>query len=185
MQLEVEQKHLIDNVDEFARRLVAIGVEVQPPESQIDTYYNHPARDFKKTDEALRIRRVDKANYITYKGPKLDKETKTRSESELPLPAGEDYAAAFGHVLLQLGFEEVAIVQKTRCNFKLTKNNLLVTGSIDSVDGVGHYVELEVSTDEAGADDARRAVAQLADQLSLGPSERRSYLELLLQEEKA
>ena len=51
-----------------------------------DTYYQHPCRDFSRTDEALRIR-VRRFNghfeaFLTYKGPKIDEVSKTREEIE-------------------------------------------------------------------------------------------------------
>ena len=68
-----------------------------------DTYFNMPEglRDFKKTDEALRIRKSIEYNknidsskqninyFITYKGKKLDKTTKTRNELETKLENGD------------------------------------------------------------------------------------------------
>ena len=42
------------------------------------------------------------------------------------------------------------------------------------------FVELELTTDEAGLFEAKRIVAALANELGMGPGERRSYLEMLL-----
>ena len=67
-----------------------------------DTYFNMPEklRDFRKTDEALRIRKSveyeegfesSESNiiyYFTYKGKKLDSLTKTRKELELSVSNG-------------------------------------------------------------------------------------------------
>jgi adenylate cyclase class 2 len=55
-----------------------------------------------------------------------------------------------------------------------------VEGALDDVEGVGTFVELELRADEKSVDEARRAIATLAAELDLGPSERRSYLEMLL-----
>jgi adenylate cyclase, class 2 len=48
------------------------------------------------------------------------------------------------------------------------------------VDGVGTFVELELSADERTLDAARSCILSLARQLELSGAERRSYLELLL-----
>ena len=54
--------------------------------------------------------------------------------------------------------------------------------ALDEVDGLGTFVELELSADEASLDEARRTIVSLANELDLGPSERRSYLEMLLEQ---
>ena len=56
-----------------------------------------------------------------------------------------------------------------------------VEGALDDVDGVGTYVELELMADEPGLDEAKRVVSTLAAELDLGPTERRSYLEMMLE----
>ena len=45
-----------------------------------DHYFNGHDRDFHQTDEAFRIRRMGEKNFLTYKGPKRDTDTKTRIE---------------------------------------------------------------------------------------------------------
>ena len=70
---------------------------------EVDRYFNHPARDFAETDEALRIRRIGPVNRITYKGPRVDTVTKTRQELELPLVEGEKSAADWITLLEKLG----------------------------------------------------------------------------------
>ena len=85
MKYEVEQKFPLADAAEAERKLVALGGPFSDPVEQVDRYFGHPARDFAKTDEALRIRRIGQENRITYKGPKLDAATKTRRELELPL----------------------------------------------------------------------------------------------------
>jgi adenylate cyclase class 2 len=71
-------------------------------------------------------------------------------------------------------------VRKSRRPFELVHRGQTVHGAWDEVDGVGTFVELELAVDEAGLDEAKHAIASLAEELTLGPSERRSYLELLL-----
>ncbi len=53
--------------------------------------------------------------------------------------------------------------------------------ALDEVDGVGTYVELELMADESGLDEAKRVISTLATELGLGSSERRSYLEMMLE----
>jgi predicted adenylyl cyclase CyaB len=51
---------------------------------------------------------------------------------------------------------------------------------LDEVEGLGKFVELEIQAPEERLDTARAVLLQCAAELELSPSERRSYLELLL-----
>jgi len=180
MRYEVEQKFRVANPAELEGRLVELGADFDPPVWQVDGYYAHPARDFATTDEALRIRRVGDANFVTYKGPKLDQFTKTRREIEVPLAEGEQPAADFGNLLVALGFRLVAEVYKQRRLAELPWQGLSVEVALDQVERLGHFVELEVRADDGDLEAARQNIASLAARLGLLQGERRSYLELLL-----
>lgn len=180
MRYEVEQKHRVDDVSALVAELVGRGVEMGPPAVQIDQYFAHPARDFAKTDEALRIRTFGGASFVTYKGPKLDTATKTRRELELPLAATDSDGTQFAELLGALGFVPVAIVRKSRRPFHISHQGHEVEGAFDEVDGVGTFVELELQSDDAGLDAAKSTISTLAAELKLGLHERRSYLEMLL-----
>jgi adenylate cyclase class 2 len=177
---EVEQKFHVDANGALDDAFARIAARFGEPVVQSDTYLAHPARDFSRTDEALRLRRQGEATHITYKGPKVDTTTKTRQEVELPLPEGDDYAARFEGLLVLLGFRVVAQVRKHRRIAFVEWDGATVEISLDDVDGLGHFVELETQADEAGLAAARRALASLATELGLTRDERRSYLELLL-----
>jgi adenylate cyclase class 2 len=179
MQYEVEQKHRVDDVNALIERLAERGASLGAPIEQSDQYYAHPCRDFAKTDEALRIRTVGRKSLVTYKGPKLDATTKTRRELELPLNDEDAEGTRFGQLLESLGFKPVAIVRKSRRPFQVDCHGRHVEGALDDVADVGQYVELELQSDDAGLDVAKRIISTLADELELGPSERRSYLEML------
>ncbi len=185
MTFEVEQKFPVPDHSVLLAKLSALGAIRSEPIEQIDTYYAHPTRDFAKTDEALRIRRAGGDNFLTYKGPKLDVETKTRREIEISLAPGESAAASFGVLLEALGFSPVATVRKIRTLLTAAWRGQSVEVALDDVDGLGTFVELELTADEAEVDAARDAILSLASELGLGGSdhsaERRSYLELLLE----
>ncbi|MFD1564804.1 class IV adenylate cyclase [Haloarchaeobius amylolyticus] len=148
---------------------------------QADTYYNAPHRDFAETDEALRIRseRSDdgtEETRVTYKGPLVDEETKTREEFETGIEDDETIDA----ILTSLDFEPTATVRKDRERFSLDG----YTVTLDSVDGVGEYVEVE--TEVAGESDleaAREGAYDVLERLELDPDDqlRTSYLGLLLE----
>jgi adenylate cyclase class 2 len=180
MNYEVEQKHPVGDVAALIARLAERGVAIEPPTVQADRYFGHPSRDFGQTDEALRIRSMEGRSFVTYKGPKIDTTTKTRRELEFPLHDGDADGSLFAELLLALGFRPVATVRKSRRKFHISHAGRNVEGSIDDVEGVGTFVELELGADEATLEQTKQIIRELAAEIELGPIERRSYLEMLL-----
>jgi adenylate cyclase class 2 len=179
---EVECKYRVADLAALEKRLAERGARVGVAELQVDIYFQHPSRDFAATDEALRIRRIGGRNFVTYKGPKVDKTTKTRREIELPLAPGDEGARGFASLLEALGFRRVAEVRKHRRKALLSSRGQEVEIALDEVERVGTFAELELQAEEADLDQARACLASLAQDLGLLDSERRSYLELLLGE---
>lgn len=181
MPLEIEQKFRVASHAPLEAILADRGVALSAPITQVDCYYAHPQRDFAATDEAFRIRAVGAENYLTYKGPKLDATTKSRVEHEVRLADGPDALAAIGEILRNLSFTPTSIVRKQRRTGILEREGLSIEIALDDVRKVGPFVELEIAvSDEAQADAAKAALANLAAELGLTDSERRSYLELVL-----
>ena len=181
MKYEVEQKFPVEDFEVVKSKLLANGATVSAPREEIDTYYAHPSRDFARTDEALRIRRVGSASWITYKGPKVDATTKTRREIELPLSEEPEAVEYWPSLLEALGFLPVAEVRKIRRKAAVAWQDREIQATLDDVNEVGAFVELEMGADENGLEAARDCIASLAEALGLRESERRSYLELLFE----
>lgn len=185
MHYEVEQKFRCDDLDRVGEQLAALGASAGETVEQSDCYYKHPVRDFAKTDEAFRLRRAGARNFMTYKGPKIDATTKSRYEEEVRLADGEPAHRSCDAILRHLGFERVAEVSKRRRTLHLRLDGLSIEAALDDVEQIGSFVELEISVDAAGVENAeletaKRVLADLAGELGLGAPERRSYLELLL-----
>lgn len=178
---EVEQKFPVADLAAVEAKLAELGATVAEPDSEIDHYYAHPARDFAATDEALRIRRTDRASYLTYKGPKVDTTTKTRREIELGLWPQEAKVRALEGLLEALGFVPVAEVCKYRRKATVSWQGRQVEAALDEVVDVGRFVELELVAEEDDVEPAKACIASLAHELGLSGSERRSYLEMLLE----
>jgi len=182
MQWEVEQKFRAVDLPATKAKLTQLGASFAEPMNQIDWYFNHPARDFAQTDEAFRLRQIGEINFITYKGPKIDKATKTRRELELPLPQGSDFPDKFAEVLIALSFRSVAKVKKSRVPGKLVWQGRHVELALDHIDGLGSFIELEIMADDSELEAGKECVHSLSTELGLTSPERRSYLELLLNE---
>jgi adenylate cyclase class 2 len=179
--LEVEMKFPIADFKTLERRLSEWGATQVTRRREADQYFNAPDRDFASTDEALRLRRIGDANYVTYKGPKRDLQTKTRTEVEVPLAPGEAAAEGFSQILRHLGYRPVTVVRKERRVYRLERDGFPLEICLDDVEGLGAFAELEIMAPEEQLESARKVVLNTAAALGLAGSERRSYLQMLLQ----
>lgn len=178
--LEVEAKYRNDDWTAVVRTLTAWGAVPADPRVDADQYFNAPDRDFARTDEALRLRRIGPTNVLTYKGPKRDTATKTRTEIEVPLADGPEVADAAVRFLAGLGYRPVATVTKARRVYRFERHGFAIEASLDDAGPVGRFVELEIQADEARYEDAKAALLRTAAELGLTEQERRSYLEMNL-----
>lgn len=178
--LEVEVKYTGADFASLERQLTAWGAHEVPLRCEVDHYFNAPDRDFAVTDEALRLRRIGPRNLVTYKGPKWDSTTKTRTEVEVSLADGAGPGEDFERLLQLLGYRSVAQVSKQRRPFHLERDGFGLEITLDEVDELGRFAELEIQAPEAQLDVARTVLLQTAAALGLTAGERRSYLELLL-----
>uniref|UniRef100_A0A7J2TKR0 Class IV adenylate cyclase n=1 Tax=Archaeoglobus fulgidus TaxID=2234 RepID=A0A7J2TKR0_ARCFL len=162
--MEVEAKFklkegVLEKIERFANFL--------EEKDEFDIYFNHPCRDFAKTDEALRLR-IEKKVKMTYKGPKVDTETKTRKEISLVVDSFERAV----ELLESLGFEKFGTVRKRRRIYEM--NGAIIC--VDSVEGLGNFLEIEVRNLEE-----KEKIFEIAKFLGYSKEEsiRLSYLELL------
>ena len=196
--IEVEIKVSITNPNEIRELLEKKKALYKCSLIHEDTYYNMPQglRDFKKTDEALRIRKsivfnkyVEKDEklpkyFFTYKGAKLNKQTKTRKELESLIDEG----IKVKEILCLLGFKEIITVKKERELFKIEYKNHSIEVLIDFVPILNQYfVEVESQSETEDNVDVNQEI--LFDFLnSLGISRDKSiiksYLELIVEKFK-
>ncbi len=169
-ELEIEIKAYCPEISIVKKRLEKFGAVFIKTEKEADRYFNHPARDFRETDEALRLRTVGTTTILTYKGPKISKRSKARVEKEVVVHGDEKS----GEILVHLGFRETGAVVKTRDYYRIRD----ITICLDEVEGLGSFVELEKKGEDL--DLIEKELFSLADDLGLEQFERRSYLELLL-----
>jgi len=178
--LEIEQKFADADFADLQRRLAAWGVTDFTTRREEDHYLNAPDRDFKATGEAFRLRRVGPANFLTYKGPRLDPAVKIRPELEIALRDGDAAADEMLRLLGHLGYRPVAVVRKTRRFCHLTRQGLSLDVCLDEVEELGRFAELEILAPEEGLAAARAVLLETARELGLARVEQRSYLTMLL-----
>jgi predicted adenylyl cyclase CyaB len=51
--------------------------------------------------------------------------------------------------------------------------------ALDNIQGIGCFLELEIGANDGSLESAKKALESLAQELGLGRTERRSYLELI------
>ena len=175
--IEVEVKAKIESFSEMEEKLDKIGAIKTKKEFQEDIYFNSPVVDFAQTDEALRIRTTkenDDTNiFITYKGPKIDKQSKTRREIEMGIEDSQKCSGIFEAI----GFKKVRAVRKNRQYY--TFENFEI--SLDDIEGLEPYMEIEIAlSDGEDYSEAQKSIFDLFERLGIIDGfERTSYLELL------
>lgn len=184
---EVELKFPLTGIDgvpshdAMVRQIEQLDAERGAPVCQRDFYFAHPQRDFAQTDEALRIRCVGDQNRITYKGPIVDAQVKTRREIEIAFTAGRAAFEQLCEMLQILGFRSVRVVEKTRIPFRISWEDRELELALDDVNGLGTFLEIETLAAEPDRDASRDCILRFSRQLGLENSERKSYLCLLLE----
>jgi adenylate cyclase class 2 len=160
---------------DMAERIAALGATLLVVENHHDLYFNSPQRDFRCSDEALRIRIKEEGARLTYKGPKLDQTTKSRLERTVKI----DDPKQMEQILSSLGFALSAQVRKKRAKYSYEG----VVLALDEVEGLGSFVEVEAAG-EGDYEEQRRKVLSIMSKLGLHESIRSSYLELLEESKK-
>jgi len=161
--------------EDIAERIAALGAALLVVENHHDLYFNSPQRDFRFSDEALRIRIKEEGARLTYKGPKLDQTTKSRLERTVKI----DDPLQMEQILSALGFVRSAQVRKQRCKYSYEG----VILALDEVEGLGRFVEVEAE----GAGDyeeQKQKVLSILSRLGLSDSIISSYLQLLEEKKK-
>ena len=175
--IEIEIKARINNPKIAFEKINDIGGEYSHTEIQRDIYFNGENKDFRKTDEALRIREIpdgdDFINILTFKGPKLDAQTKTRKEIEVTIDNKEHMT----DILINLGYKPSAIVNKVRRIFTYEEYTI----TVDKLNELGYFIEIEyVAEEDDDIKPIQENIFEIFERLGITEGfEKTSYLELL------
>lgn len=191
--IEVEIKVRIANPDELKKKFKNWNGKYKLSLDHEDTYFNMPKklRNFKKTDEALRIRKsieFHKQNndrkqiknyFITYKGQKIDDSTKSRKELEVKIEDG----LQMKEILKSLGFREIFTIKKERELYEFNYKNNKIEVLIDFLPILKEYfMEVEIKTETIDKlDEVREILFEFLSNFEIQREEsiRESYLELI------
>ncbi len=178
---EVEIKYRVgERVEKLVQKLLEKKCKLAYRIDEVDIYFSHPCKDFAKTDEALRLRIERRDNsetcVLTYKGPRIKSEGKTREEISIEIDNMENCIK----ILEKLGFRKVIEIVKHRQVFE--KENLTIT--LDQVEELGNFVEIEcVTNSEQLVEHCIRDIKNFAKEIGLEDSMivDKTYLELMLE----
>jgi len=191
--IEVEIKVRISDPDIISKKFMDHGGVYKLSLDHEDIYFNMPKglRDFKETDEALRLRksiefnRLNKAIgkrincYLTYKGKKIDKSTKTREEIDVRI---EDIEKT-RNLLRQLGFQEIYTVKKERELYEFKYKTHKIEALIDYIPILEqHFIEVECLLNSSeNLESSRDVLFEFLNLFDIKKEEsiRKSYLELI------
>lgn len=180
--IEVEFKAKIENYEKFIEvknKILSLGSKLTSKTLEEDIYFQHPSKDFSKTDEALRLRKTNGKNYLTYKGAKISKISKTRLEIQTEIENFENMK----EILIKLGFKPIAIISKKREKYALENTFIF----IDDVKDLGYFIEIEERIEnESSIKEIEEKLIKILEKINISRKfiTIKSYLELLLEKEK-
>ena len=177
--IEVETKLKIDCIEDIEERIKELIGAYKGEKIEIDRYFDHPNMQILSGGCALRVRDAGGKYRLTYKGPKKDEETTSRTEIEI----GIESAGEMIEILDELGFYEVSTVKKLRKTYLL--KDLIIT--LDNVADLGEFIEVEgKASNDREFEEKKGEIFKLLKKLGLSTEEisQRSYLEMLLREKK-
>ncbi|MGC8620473.1 MAG: class IV adenylate cyclase [Caldisphaera sp.] len=167
--LEVEIKieikcQELENIENMLRKFNARFIRER---EEIDLYLNHPCKDMKFSDEALRIRYVDGIpETITYKGNRGNKNNPVKSREEIIVNVKSDPIP----LLNKLGFSISIQVKKRRKYYDFDDVEI----TLDRVDNLGCFIEVE--SKNGSENEIKDALNKLAIKGTVIPS---TYAEML------
>lgn len=180
--IEVEIKFRMPDDQQLPKLIDEHHLEFGPAVVQQDIYYNHPQRNFRETQEALRIRVTGDGNALTYKGPRLDTLTRSRPEYEIAFHSGHAATEQLQTVFQALGFREIGVVKKTRRTATYVWEGRRVDVSYDEIGGLGRFIEIESISEPENWEADRDRLVRLEEYWSLlAYREPKSYLSMLLE----
>ena len=195
--LEIEMKFRVANAAEYERLISeTLGASFGAPTVESDVFFTNEALGFPNEGKSLRIRR--RGNYLaaTFKGPRLDSQTKTREEIELTLVDErpelteenarrvDEARANWIRFYERLGFSQYGVVTKRRRRASTEYGGRQFEITLDEIDGLGVFTELEVSAEKDEFADARAVVMLLAQKLGLRETVTSSYLSMVCAQDR-
>lgn len=179
--IEVEIKLPVQNLEEIRKKLLESGFREESLIEERDRYFDNDRGEIRAGQEALRVRETRDCltgktrAQMNFKGRKLDDRTMTRKELETEVEDGN----VCREILQAIGYRPVE-PEVIKVRRMLVKES--VTACLDSVHGLGDFLELEILTDRE--EKREQALGHIEDILKemgyqISDTVRTSYLSML------
>jgi len=139
--VEIEVKIRIDNLKNTREKILELGAKLEKERFyEENTLYDFPSKTLYKKRQALRLRRMNKKSFLTFKGPpQKSRKFKIREEHETEVKSEKQLR----RILKSLGFIPIFDYEKYRTVYR--KKNLKIF--LDET-SVGNFTELEGKREE-------------------------------------
>jgi len=162
---EIEVKIKIDDLAEIKKRIVALKAELdRARHREENTLYDFASKDLYKKHHALRIRRVNRKTFLTFKGAtQKSRKFKIREEYETEVRNEKQLLK----ILKSLGLQPVFSYSKYRTVFRKKRLKICLDET-----SVGNYLELEGQQNE---------IVRFAEELDLSKKDfiKKDYIQLI------
>ncbi len=165
MRKEIEVKAKVENLDELAHKLEALGCVISEPKRQDDIIfvnYSEPYDQAMPGANFLRIRKSGGKILFTVKQPQTNELDCYEREVEIS-DADEMYQA-----ILLLGYHEACRVGKTRRTAKHGEYEIC----LDEIDGLGAFVEVEKIAEDVEAEKVQNELFAFLETLGIDENDR-------------
>ena len=172
MPVEIEAKMKVPDLASVRKELAQHDAELRSSVLETNTFFDTEDRSLLAKDQGLRLRHAKnqqthtETSTITFKGPRLHGQLKSREERELIVGSAKDAMA----LLESLGFSRVLTFQKRRESWMLDGCHV----ELDELPYIGVFVEIEGPKEQS--------VLKVREMLHLNdrPLLRASYIALLM-----
>ena len=139
--VEIEVKIRVDDIKNLGEKILELGAKLEKERLyEENTLYDFPSKTLYKKRQALRLRRMNKKSFLTFKGPpQKSRKFKIREEYETEVKNEKQLRK----ILKSLGFIPVFNYEKHRTVYR--KKGLKI--SLDET-SIGNFIELEGAREE-------------------------------------
>jgi len=139
--VEIEVKIRVDDIKNISEKILELGAKLEKERFyEENTLYDFPSKTLYKKRQALRLRRMNKKSFLTFKGPpQKSRKFKIREEYETEVKNEKQVRK----ILKSLGFIPIFNYEKHRTVYR--KKNLKI--SLDET-SIGNFIELEGEREE-------------------------------------
>lgn len=160
MRIEVEKKYRVDDIERWIHKLAALGAPPGPIKQQSDRIFLPEGKGFDDLPAGVPVLRIRAtADGCSTTAKKYVRDATEREEVEVDIGDATDFA----DYLKLIGFHEVVVVNKQRRRATLDEVVIL----LDTVEGLGSFIELEVMSNTADVAAAHAKIDLVAAKLGL------------------